>query len=676
MRIDRIASLAVVLAAALTGCNSTRPLADGAEGNCTGCHGGLENQSGAPPYAVGGAPNSPAIGAHTTHLARGVLCESCHVVPANVNSPGHIDGEARAEVLFHGLANTPSAAATYDATAYTCSTYCHGGLDRAHGGNLSDGALTIPSWTADLGHVNCTSCHGFPPVSVPPHNAQTVNCFACHPDTVDATQTPKPGGKHVNGVVDTNFLSGNPCTRCHGDPTRTPVASPVNVVAPPVGSGGETATTTRAVGAHQRHLEGGTLAKPIACGECHVLPSLSGHPNGVVEMTWGPTASAHGATPTWTPGTGTAGTCANYCHGQTLAANGTKTTPVWTLGASETACGSCHALPPPAPHPQVDRASPPAPITAPTQCVQCHPGTVTAAGTIDVAKGLHVNGVTDVSFHPQGWATPVNGLTPHGTAANYHDRPAYPNGLDDCAVCHSSSGRALDGGVANVSCDRCHTSGTAAWRTSCTFCHGSTSRGTNQAAPPADTQGRLAPTDRGVGAHQTHLSGRSTASVSDGVACVDCHTVPANLDHVNGSAQVATKQPRAGTVTGTFDAGTGTCASTYCHGGFQNGKAASNTPSWTATEGQNACGTCHRSQRAGDQSWGHVIPAHDLGCQLCHAAGYGTKANPALVNLSTHVDGALDVGAAVTNFGYSTTGRNCTAACHGPEKVWSNAGTP
>jgi hypothetical protein len=81
---------------------------------------------------------------------------------------------------------------------------------------------------------------------------------------------------------------------------------------------------------------------------------------------------------------------------------------------------------------------------------------------VDSALGLkddgeHLNGTVDTSFggtfHPAGFATPVNGLTPHGTAANYHERTGYPNGLADCRGCHGDD---LAGGKVNVSCDQCH----------------------------------------------------------------------------------------------------------------------------------------------------------------------------------------------------------------------------
>ncbi|BDG05811.1 CxxxxCH/CxxCH domain c-type cytochrome [Anaeromyxobacter oryzae] len=471
MRTHRIASLAVMLAAALTGCNSARPLAEGTASNCTGCHGGKDNSTGAPPYDRNGLDKTPAVGAHTTHLDDGVTCDSCHVVPENVNSPGHITG-GPATVTFGPAAKLNGASPQYDHATHACSgTYCHGAT-------LHDGAKTTVGWS-DIGQVDCTSCHGYPPVSVAPHSSATLVCHSCHADTVDANETPIPGGKHMNGTVD-------------------------------------------------------------------------------------------------------------------------------------------------------------------------------------------VNG------HPANWVTVnANNVMIHGLAADYHD-PAYPNGLNDCRTCHGTN---LDGGIANVSCDKCHTNATAAWRTDCTFCHGTSTRSQNPAAPPVDTQGNTTPASLGVGAHQTHLFGRTENPISDGVLCTDCHTVPTDISHVNGQVQLALKQPGTANAIGAFDPNTGNCSNVYCHGNFRNGKAQASTttpnvPVWTATSGQNACDTCHSAQTTNPTD-GHVVTAHlNLGCSSCHGTGYGTPlqdntpAQPTLVNPTLHVNGTVNTETAQSNFGYSTTAHTCSQGCH------------
>ena len=68
--------------------------------------------------------------------------------------------------------------------------------------------------------------------------------------------------------------------------------------APPKGTKGEAATTDRAVGAHQLHLQGGTIGPAVACSECHVVPTTTAHANGKVDLAFGPLATTGGAVPT------------------------------------------------------------------------------------------------------------------------------------------------------------------------------------------------------------------------------------------------------------------------------------------------------------------------------------------------------------------------------------------
>ncbi|MBX3207695.1 MAG: hypothetical protein KF764_21780 [Labilithrix sp.] len=168
------------------------------------------------------------------------------------------------------------------------------------------------------------------------------------------------------------------CTTCHGDANRVAVeGADANVkVAPPRGTSGETASTTIAVGAHMTHLNTSTIStNPIACAECHVVPTSTQHSNGVVDLTFGTRATTGGATPTWN-GTSCAGT---YCHGSFV--GGAAATTTWT-GAAMT-CTSCHAGPPnTGDHRRADHNGIP--------CGTCH-GTGYSATTVN--RALHINGV-------------------------------------------------------------------------------------------------------------------------------------------------------------------------------------------------------------------------------------------------------------------------------------------
>ena len=167
------------------------------------------------------------------------------------------------------------------------------------------------------------------------------------------------------------------CTSCHGDAARVAIAgADANLKsAPPTGTKGETATTTRAVGAHQAHLNKGSVSNPIACTECHVVPTATNHSNGAVGVTFGTLAKTGNKTPTWS-----GSTCsASYCHGN-FTGGAVAAAPAWT-GAAMT-CTSCHGGPPATgDHMRNDHQ---------VACSTCH-GTGYSATTVN--KALHVNGV-------------------------------------------------------------------------------------------------------------------------------------------------------------------------------------------------------------------------------------------------------------------------------------------
>jgi predicted CxxxxCH...CXXCH cytochrome family protein len=426
------------------------------------------------------------------------------------------------------------------------------------------------------------------------------------------------------------------------------------------------------------------------CSACHVDPRIvtttTTHGNNVVNVVFGVAAQdpASAATPVWNA---SARTCSNvYCHAQ----GGSVPAPAWTQTIS--GCGACH----PAPGAIHGGA-------AANQCVLCHP-----------ANAPHVDGTVNVSVagHDASWATTnARGVTPHGLAANYQNKAAFPTGFDGCRACHGSN---LDNPVITTvpSCDSCHTNRTAAWRTSCTFCHGDAARAPASyqladAAPPFDVQG--SPTGARVGAHQAHLFGdaRNTPQISAGVACDDCHggtarTLPTSFEpHANGTTEVTLKRPgQTGASTGTYDPATGTCSNTYCHGNLVRNPKPGNSPSWreTGASSQTDCGTCHAANgtyggadaTTGRHDIHRCASCHgnsatnafstQVGCFACHA-GYqrqlGTTAlTPPTVNVTVHVDGAVQVATTATllnGFALSTTyvppgastPASCTTNCHG-----------
>jgi predicted CxxxxCH...CXXCH cytochrome family protein len=114
-------------------------------------------------------------------------------------------------------------------------------------------------------------------------------------------------------------------------------------------------------------------------------------PTSPAKLTWGTLASADQAAPLYDRASAT---CTNYCHGQTLQANGANTTPVWTkVDGTQAACGTCHASPPNdlghVVH--VSAAAPNFP------CATCHPAGYSRYAIEAAAVPYHVNGVRDVN---------------------------------------------------------------------------------------------------------------------------------------------------------------------------------------------------------------------------------------------------------------------------------------
>jgi predicted CxxxxCH...CXXCH cytochrome family protein len=192
-------------------CHSFQVAADGST-TCSSCHGSA--QSPGPPRDLDGdtATSAPGVGAHQGHLfglsglTAPIPCSTCHQVPTEVGSPGHIDNILPAKVVFSGLAVADSAAPVWDPNALTCSSvYCHG-----NGAGLSTDTafqLRTPVWNLGGSQAFCGSCHGLPPTKHP--SAVFPDCARCHPKTVTANGliiiNGPPGAQtsfHINGVVD------------------------------------------------------------------------------------------------------------------------------------------------------------------------------------------------------------------------------------------------------------------------------------------------------------------------------------------------------------------------------------------------------------------------------------------------------------------------------------------
>ena len=340
---------------------------------CNTCHGNDDNA--APPVSVEGSSDTSDVdvGAHQAHLGvsdwhNEIVCEDCHVVPTAVDDPGHID-DPPAELTWSALAEADLATPTWDPDAETCTgTYCHGTT------LYTGGSLTEPVWTTvDDTQAACGTCHSLPPN--PPHPVGS-SCGSCHGDVINTDSTWADPDRHIDGNVDVNLA----CNSCHGS---------VDNDAPPLDTNGNSDDTLITVGAHQSHLGTSDWHNEIVCQDCHIVPATVGDPGHIdtapAELTWSALAEADLATPIWDPG---GETCTGtYCHGTTLFTGGSLTEPVWTtVDDTQTACGTCHSLPPGPPHP-----------VAAYICGDCH-GDVFNTDWTWADPDRHIDGNVDVNL--------------------------------------------------------------------------------------------------------------------------------------------------------------------------------------------------------------------------------------------------------------------------------------
>ncbi len=197
---------------------------------CNTCHGDFSDPTRiAPPRGTNNEMNTTdyAVGAHQKHLndiqiAQSVACSECHIVPSAFDSEGHIDGSARAELVFGNFANGGPTNAEYNFTEVTCqNTYCHGNFefnaadseypfayeeDKIYGNNYS------PIWNkVDGTQAACGTCHGEIDASgqlvTPKPNGHygdfTIeNCATCHTKVVSPEGEIIDPTLHINGKID------------------------------------------------------------------------------------------------------------------------------------------------------------------------------------------------------------------------------------------------------------------------------------------------------------------------------------------------------------------------------------------------------------------------------------------------------------------------------------------
>ena len=215
------------------------------------------------------------------------------------------------------------------------------------------------------------------------HNWNMDACYVCH-NSYETDQRVSLGGSCSNSSCHNQATDGLfNCNTCHGS-TVGDGTYPANW-APPEDLMGNRFNTERGVGVHQSHvrLTTGNFGV-IDCDVCHVMPDSwesQGHisDNTLLraEVVFGLPATQGGAEPVYDFDDMTCSSI--YCHG--------GKTSLWTQVGGWTECGSCHSMPPSAPHIQnFDRED----------CYRCHGSMIDSEGTI-INPQLHANGFRDMN---------------------------------------------------------------------------------------------------------------------------------------------------------------------------------------------------------------------------------------------------------------------------------------
>ncbi|MEI6226835.1 MAG: CxxxxCH/CxxCH domain-containing protein [Deltaproteobacteria bacterium] len=332
------------------------------------------------------------------------------------------------------------------------------------------------------------------------------------------------------------------CSFCHGEKSaRTKAgydfAAHPEWSAPPDDVNGRlTGLNGAAVGAHQKHVASlpGSIRQPIACSECHdPIPATAIHfLNHSLDLPFGPLSRSQGAVPLWNASTLTCS--ANYCHGNFKFGNVQGKGASLSWGGSLTGCTTCHDMPP-AGHSDVG--------SSPAVCAGCHADTVLAGGGIDLVKGRHINGQSDVTG---GACDSCHGFPPatgaHG--AHWGLTPALgSSGYGDLGTLQSRS----PGSILPTA------SGTA-YAFGCGNCH------------------PIAPGQHSMG------SGSTVAKVllNDGAGT----TLPASSDAGPTVPRVASLKSRNSSAAA-YDSTAKTCSGVYCHSsGREVNPAYVVTPAW------------------------------------------------------------------------------------------------
>lgn len=191
--------------------------------NCTFCHGGTLNTTGAPPEDIDNNTDLATISfpEHPVHVEAGIHpaygCVQCHAKPTDVLTPGHLFDDVTAG--YGELDYTGGIAPISTYYQGTCSNvYCHG-------------TGRVPGEVTSGDDVGCGDCHPGPNDNAlwgtmsgrhQVHLNNGVTCSECHQSVVDAAGQIIGPTLHVQGAKDVvapgaPYVAGTCTGNCHGE---------------------------------------------------------------------------------------------------------------------------------------------------------------------------------------------------------------------------------------------------------------------------------------------------------------------------------------------------------------------------------------------------------------------------------------------------------------------------
>lgn len=240
----------------------------------------------------------------------------------------------------------------------------------------------------------------------------------------------------------------------------------------------------------------------------------------------------------------------------------------------------------------------------------------------------------ELNIHEEGIA---NTASPNFHAAKFGEDNW---NVESCQQCHGSN---YSGGTVEVSCNTCHSN--PGGPEACNTCHGDFSN-ISRIAPPTDLNNNIATTQKGVGAHASHIYDNQLAGQASCFVCHPNQSVP-NKSYVSSHIDGL---PAEISIAG-YSFTANTCSNTYCHGNFtfQKNESQNNfgyisnnisgnnfTPLWTKVDGTQAvCGSCH-----GLPPTGHI--ASDINeCFTCHIGV--VDASGRIIDPLKHINGEIQL---------------------------------